>query len=149
MLRRAFAIGFLLAGTVVSVEAQWLNHRDPKTPRTADGKPNLAAPAPRSKGKPDLSGVWQTELETVEMIASRSKDENANKLIVPGDDPRTFSRYFFDVLSDFTDADAPMRQQTREYMRKTGERKAGNPSVRRPALAPPRWPTPPRRQTRG
>ena len=29
-------------------------------PRTADGKPNLTAPAPRTgDGKPDLSGVWQ------------------------------------------------------------------------------------------
>ena len=31
------------------------------TPRTRDGKPNLAAPAPRAKGRPDLSGVWQVE----------------------------------------------------------------------------------------
>ena len=50
----------LLAG--VGVHAQWLNHRDPETPRTKDGKPNLSAPAPRaSSGKPDLSGVWQAE----------------------------------------------------------------------------------------
>jgi len=61
MLRRAFAIGLLLVGTVVSVQAQWLNHRDPRIPRTADGKPNLAAPAPRFNGKPDLSGVWEAE----------------------------------------------------------------------------------------
>ena len=43
------------------VEAQWVNHRDPKTPRTADGKPNLSASAPRVNGKPDLTGVWQAE----------------------------------------------------------------------------------------
>ena len=61
MLRRAFAIGLLFVGTVVSIEAQWVNHRDPKTPRAADGKPNLTAPAPRLSGKPDLSGVWQSE----------------------------------------------------------------------------------------
>src|SRR5215470_15672629 len=61
MLRRAFAIGLLLIAAVVSVEAQWLSHRDPKIPRTADGKPNLTAPAPRFNGKPDMSGVWQAE----------------------------------------------------------------------------------------
>ena len=27
--------------------AQWLNHPTPGMPRTADGKPNLSAPAPR------------------------------------------------------------------------------------------------------
>ena len=39
--------------------AQWLNYPTPGIPRTADGKPNLSAPAPRTAdGKPDLSGVW-------------------------------------------------------------------------------------------
>jgi hypothetical protein len=60
MVRLASALG-LLAVVVASADAQWLNHRDPKAPRTADGKPNLSAPAPRVNGAPDLSGVWQTE----------------------------------------------------------------------------------------
>jgi hypothetical protein len=39
--------------------AQYLKHPDPRIPRTADGKANLAAPAPRlPDGKPDLSGLW-------------------------------------------------------------------------------------------
>jgi hypothetical protein len=39
--------------------AQWLNYPAPGIPRTADGKPNLSAPAPHTPdGKPDLSGVW-------------------------------------------------------------------------------------------
>jgi hypothetical protein len=39
--------------------AQWLTHQTPGIPRTADGKPNLMAPAPRTAdGKPDLSGLW-------------------------------------------------------------------------------------------
>jgi len=42
--------------------AQWLNYPTPGVPRTADGKPNLSAPAPRTAdGKPDLSGVWDME----------------------------------------------------------------------------------------
>ena len=41
--------------------SQWLNYREPDTPRTSDGKPNLTALAPRINGKPDLSGVWQAE----------------------------------------------------------------------------------------
>ena len=39
--------------------AQWLNHRTPALPRTADGKVKLTAPAPRTAdGKPDFSGIW-------------------------------------------------------------------------------------------
>jgi hypothetical protein len=59
MLRLASALGLLFAAT--AVDAQWLDHRDPKTPRTAAGTPNLSAPAPRVNGTPDLSGVWQAE----------------------------------------------------------------------------------------
>ena len=42
--------------------AQWLNYPTPGIPRTAEGKPNLSAPAPRTAdGKPDLSGVWDMD----------------------------------------------------------------------------------------
>ena len=42
--------------------AQWLDYPTPGVPRTADGKPNLSAPAPRTAdGKPDLSGMWGWE----------------------------------------------------------------------------------------
>ena len=37
-------------------DAQWLKLKTPNIPRTADGKPDLKAPAPRMSGKPDLSG---------------------------------------------------------------------------------------------
>ena len=50
----------------VSAHAQWLNFPTPNTPRTADGKPKLAAPTPRTaEGRPDLSGVWMHEVTTV------------------------------------------------------------------------------------
>src|ERR1700691_4169700 len=54
------------AGVIVFVisaplSAQWLNYPTPGIPRLPDGKPNLAAPAPKTAdGKPDLAGVWMT-----------------------------------------------------------------------------------------
>ena len=48
-----------LAAFVLPANAQWLNQATPNIPRTADGKPNLAAPAARdADGHPDLSGLW-------------------------------------------------------------------------------------------
>ena len=52
----------LIAGTVPA-GAQWLDRPWPGIPRTADGKPNLTAPAPRGPdGKPDLTGIWDGAL---------------------------------------------------------------------------------------
>ncbi|MBW8869069.1 MAG: hypothetical protein JF610_17355, partial [Acidobacteria bacterium] len=40
----------------IALAAQWLQFPTPGVPRLPDGKPNLAAPAPRTTdGKPDLS----------------------------------------------------------------------------------------------
>src|SRR5437870_13681452 len=42
-----------------SAFAQWHGYPTPGIPRMPDGKPHLAAPAPRAQeGKPDLSGIW-------------------------------------------------------------------------------------------
>jgi hypothetical protein len=62
MNRVAIAILLALAGAPAS--AQWLKQPTTGIPRTADGKPNLAAPAPKAPdGNPDLSGLWQLGLE--------------------------------------------------------------------------------------
>lgn len=48
-----------VAALTTPVAAQWLTLKTPGIPRTADGKPNLTAPAPHSPdGKPDFTGVW-------------------------------------------------------------------------------------------
>jgi hypothetical protein len=51
----------LTIASTLCAQAQWLNHPTAGTPRLPGGKPNLTAPAPRTCGKPNLSGVWQVE----------------------------------------------------------------------------------------
>jgi hypothetical protein len=110
-------IGMLFAGALVCGHAQWLNHPTPGIPRTRDGKPNLSAPAPRaSNGKPDLSGVWQTEPAPSAEFERLLGDASA--FVVPGDDLRTFSKYFFNVLADFKPEEAPIRPEAAELSRK-------------------------------
>ena len=75
------AIVAVLCLFAVSLHAQWLDFRTPGIPRTADGKPNLKAPAPRTPdGKPDLSGIWQPETNPYRFdVIQDLKDESVFK----------------------------------------------------------------------
>ncbi len=69
------ALCLLLAAA--SLSAQWLGHPTPGLPRTADGKPNLSAPAPRAAdGHPDLSGLWGMNSGPYSNIATDLKPED-------------------------------------------------------------------------
>jgi hypothetical protein len=100
----------MFAGALVFAQAQWLNYPAPGTPRTRDGKPNLSAPVLRAaNGKLDLSGVWQAEPAPPGEIERLLGDVSFQA--VPGDDPRTFSKYFFNILADFKPDEAPIRRE--------------------------------------
>jgi hypothetical protein len=56
---RLFLAVLVVAVGTMPASAQWVDRPWPGIPRTADGKPNLSAPAPRGPDKkPDLTGVW-------------------------------------------------------------------------------------------
>ena len=101
-------------GATALLHAQWLNHPAPGIPRTKDGKPNLSARTPRTAGKPDLSGVWSTDptpfAEMDKMFPFLAE------VAVPGDDPRTFSKYFISVFADLEPKDAPLRPEAAKLL---------------------------------
>src|ERR1700710_2498698 len=59
-LPRLLALIGVLAVLSPSLSAQWPDRKNPRAPRTPDGKIDMNAPAPRTAdGKPDFSGVWE------------------------------------------------------------------------------------------
>jgi hypothetical protein len=63
--RAALASALAIAAFAAApIRAQWIDYPTAHVPRTAEGKPDLEAPAPRTAdGKPNLAGLWfSTEL---------------------------------------------------------------------------------------
>jgi hypothetical protein len=97
-----------------TANAQWLKFVPPGTPRTPDGKPNLAAPTPLTADKhPDLSGVWmheQTAVAEMKTLFGDRIDEEL-KVDVPGMELGTVHKYAISLLADFKIDQPPMRPE--------------------------------------
>jgi hypothetical protein len=110
MLIRKTTIAMLCVAAVATAHAQWLNYPAAGIPRNKDGKPNLSARAPRAAdGRPDLSGVWTTD-----GTGAAEMDRlfpGLSDLAVPGDDPRSFPKYFLNVFADYKNEDVPIKPE--------------------------------------
>jgi len=109
----------------IAAHAQWLNYREPGVPRTRDGKADLGAPAPKDPtGKPDLSGVWMHETTTpaeMRRLYGNAVDEEI-KVSVAGMEIGTQHKYSRNILIDFKPAEALVRPETLERMRRGASR---------------------------
>ena len=106
-MRTSSIVAVLVTAALGSVGAQSLNQRDPKIPRSADGRPNLSAPAPRVNGKPDLSGLWQAERTPVSEFV---------RVLGPGlpaiqPDLNDVTKHVRNVLWDVPPAEWPLRPE--------------------------------------
>jgi hypothetical protein len=115
---RKFFIALLLIGLSMAASAQWLHYPAPGTPRARDGKPNLSAPAPKVKGKPDLNGVWQIEPTPLPELTRLFGD--VTTFDVPGDDSGSFSKYLFNILADYAPGDEPVRPEAAAIRKQRG-----------------------------
>ena len=118
---RTISVGIVFWGMSVCAHAQWVNYRNPGTPRTKDGKVNLAAAAPRVNGKPDLSGIWQAEGAPRDILLQYVPGDGIN-----GVGESTPSQYFFNVLVNFKPEESPLRPEAAALWQKRGEEAVKN-----------------------
>ena len=108
----------LLSLACIAAYAQWLNYPTPGTPRTPDGKPNLAAPAPRAlDGHPDLSGVWHVHPASLAEM-KRIFGDKAGDANVPGMEIDTLSKYALNIFVDFPPGQAPLQPHAADIFRR-------------------------------
>ncbi|HEX7080103.1 MAG TPA: hypothetical protein VF329_03725 [Gammaproteobacteria bacterium] len=105
----ALAVAFAAAS---SAQAQWAKRVDASFPRTADGEPDLSAPAPKTADeKPDLSGVWIPDIDPTMNIVSVEH--------IP------FPKYFISIAADMKPEDVPFQPWAADLFR---QRTEGSPA---------------------
>ena len=113
----------LLLTAALPMAAQWLDHRDPQTPRR-NGKPDLTAPAPRINGKPDVSGVWRAERAPLSEIASVLGSETASQQI----DVSEVGKYYINAFWDIKSEEEPLRPEAKAILKQRSG--APDPTIR-------------------
>src|SRR5687767_14295694 len=101
-------VAVLVAAAVGYGGAQWLNQRESQIKRGPDGQPDLSAPAPRLNGKPNLSGMWQSE---------RTPTSEFVRVLGPGlpaiqPDLNDVTKHVINVFWDEKPTELPLRPET-------------------------------------
>ena len=95
----------LFLSLALTTQAQWIKIPLPGTPRTKDGKPNLAAPAPRAQdGHTDLGGIW-----IVNRTYANPSGKGIARYMPPGSKVPMLpeAQRFFEELTKYGDAADP------------------------------------------
>ena len=106
-------VALLSAG--VSTRTQWLKEPTAGAPRTRDGKVDMTGRVPRVDGKPDLSGLWQAQGDPRAPGGLFGLGESLN------------SRYFRNVLADFSADEAPLTPAGQARLKQNLQPTAFNP----------------------
>ena len=100
-------VAVVAAGALGFAAARWLNPRDQEIRPAPDGPVDLSAPAPRLNGRPDLSGLWETErtptAEFVRVLGQELAD------IQP--DLNEITKHMINVFWDLKPDDYPLRAE--------------------------------------
>ena len=115
--------GWLLFGAAIllpTASAQWLKYSPAGTPMK-DGKPNLAAPAPRgADGKPDLTGVWAHEKTSVaefkRMLGPAYETESHSALL--GMELEVVHKYGLNIFADLKPGESVLKPEGEAAMKR-------------------------------